>query len=194
MITIYGDASNINLTAQKRHLRVVEGQTQATPYAGYLDPSLRNADGSFRLPAATDTLPLARSEAAYSYFGGLIPGTVLVKTTGENFTVHNGDTTAAVEPFGLLGQFVGGTIDGVKSTNEVAAWFGPDSVYDLLAPAWNDTGLAAAIAASTAGKAVKLYAGKDGRLTYIASPGSSIAVATVVERPSSAVLRIKLLV
>jgi hypothetical protein len=64
MITIYGDASNINLTAQKRHLRVVEGQTQATPYAGYLDPSLRNADGSFRLPAATDTLPLARSEAA----------------------------------------------------------------------------------------------------------------------------------
>lgn len=194
MITIYGDASNINLTAQKRHLRVVEGQTQATPYAGYLDPSLRNADGSLRIPTASDLLPLKRTEAAFTFQGGLIPGTVLVKTTGENFTVHNGDTGNAVEAFGLLGQFVGGSFDGVKSTNEVSGWLGPDSVYDLLAPAWNDTGLAAAINSSTAGKAVKLYAGPDGRLAYLASPGSSIAIATVVERPSAAVLRIKLLI
>lgn len=194
MIKVYGDASNVNITAQKRHLRVVEGQTQATPYACYLDPSLRNTDGSLRLPTASDTLPLARSAAAFTFQGGLIPGTVLVKTAGENVTVHNGDTGNAVEPFGLLGQFVGGSFDGVFSTNEVAAWLGPDSVYDLLAPAWNDTGLAAAINSATAGKAVKLYAGTDGRLTYLASPGSSLPVATVVERPSEAVLRIKLLI
>ena len=46
MQVIYGDASNINLTAQKRLIRVVEGQTQLTPYAGVIDPSLRNSEGN----------------------------------------------------------------------------------------------------------------------------------------------------
>lgn len=202
MITIFGDASNVNLTAQKRHLRVVEGQTQATPYAGYLDPSLRNADGSLRLPTATDTLPVKRSVAAFNFQGGLIPGIVMVKTSGENFTVAAGED-AAIKPFGLLGQFVGGSFDGVKSTNEIGVWYGPGSVYDILAPAWNDTGLAAEIttaaSANTGSKTVFLYAGGDGRLagvgaTVKTSVGSQLPVAEVIERMSEAVLRIKLLV
>lgn len=193
MQVIYGDASNINLTSQKRLIRVVEGQTQATPYAGYLDPSLRNTDGSIRVPVSTDTLPLARSANAFTYQSSLTPGLVLVKTTGENFTIASG-ANEKIRPFGLLAQWVGGTFDGVKSTNEIAAWQGIDSVYDLLAPAWDDTGLAAAVSGATAGKAPLLYAGTDGRLVYNGSPGERVAVAEVIDRPSASVLRIKLLV
>jgi hypothetical protein len=40
---------------QKRTLRVEYGHTQATPYDVTLDPSLRNTDGSVRIPQATDT-------------------------------------------------------------------------------------------------------------------------------------------
>jgi hypothetical protein len=193
MQVIYGDASNINLTAQKRLIRVVEGQTQATPYAGYLDPSLRNTDGSIRIPKETDTTPVAREKEAFTYQNSLTPGLVMVKTTGENYTVA-ASPAEAVRPAGLLAQWVGGVFDGVKQTNEIAVWQGVDSVYDLLAPAWNDEGLAAAVSAAAAGKAPLLYAGKDGRLTYISSPGSRVAVAEVIDRPSSSVLRIKLLV
>lgn len=193
MQVIYGDASNINLTAQKRLIRVVEGQTQATPYAGYLDSSLRNTDGSIRVPKSTDTSPLTRSADAFTYQSSLTPGLVMVKTVGEQFTVASGANTK-IRAYGLLAQWVGGTFDGVKQTNEIAVWQGVDSVYDLLAPAWDDTGLAAAVAAQTAGKAPLLYAGTDGRLKYIETPEERVAVAEVIDRPSSSVLRIKLLV
>lgn len=240
MQILYGaDASNINLTAQKRLIRVVYGQTQATPYAVYLDPSLRETSGTIRVPAAADekgavagqgTVPLKRNSAtkyggatgaAFTYQGSLTPGLCLVKTTGENVGVHNG--VAGIRTYGLLGQWVGGTFDGVKSQNEISAWLGPDSVYDLLAPAWNDTYLSAQITASTAGEPVYLYAGIDGRLCGSWALYEQIAQATkteaeaktggkaideevakakeaynrvaeVVERPSSGVLRIKLLV
>jgi hypothetical protein len=118
---------------------------------------------------------------------------VLLKSTGENVVIATG-ANAALQPFGLLDQWLGGTFDNVGQVNEISAWRGPDSVFDLLAPAWNDTGLAAAIAAAGPGTNVLLYAGTDGRLEVNASPGSRIAVASVVERPSASRLRINLLV
>lgn len=194
MQVIYGDASNINLTAQKRLLRPVYGQTQATPYAGYLDPSLRNTDGSLRLPKAADTVPFARSADAYTKEGSLTPGLVLIKTTGENLAIASGANTK-IQPFGLLAQWVGGTFDNVKGTNEIAAWRGPDSVFDLLAPAYDDTSIATAVtSAGASGIPVYLYAGTDGRLVALGSPGERVPVATVVERQSPQVLRINLLV
>lgn len=207
MEIIYGDASDITLTSQKRLLRVVEGQTQATPYAGYLDPFLRNTDGSIRVPAKGDTSPLEqeRKAAAFTLRNSLTPGLVLVKTVGENLAVHNG--AFAVKAFGLLGQWVGGTFDNVKSTNEISGWRGPDSVYDLLAPGWNDKGLAAAVTAATkTGTPVKLYAGADGRLAIAATVGEEISVtakeveekclvvAEVIDRISPAVLRFNLVI
>lgn len=193
MQVIYGDASNINLTAQKRLIRVVQGQTQATPTAGYLDPSLRTTAGAIRVPKSTDSLPLARSADAFTYEGSLTPGLVLVKTVGEAYCVASGADEKIV-PQGLLGQWVGGIFDGVKGTNEIACWQGPDAVIELLAPAWNDEGLAAAVSAATAGKAPLLYAGTDGRLKYISSPSNRVAVAEVIDRPSASVLRVRLLV
>lgn len=197
MQMIYGanTASNILFTAQKRLVRPVYAQTQGFPYAANLDPSFRNSDGSLRLPTATDTTPLARTVAPYTYQGSLIPGLVMAKTVGEQVAVATGLAGAVPQPMGLLGQWVGGTFDNIGTSNQVGIWMGPDSVYDLLAPAWNDSTVAASIAAQTAttGYQVLLYAGSDGRLTST-NPGSSIAVARVIDRPSNAVLRIQLLI
>jgi hypothetical protein len=156
---------NLSNVFQKRTLRVVYGHTQATPYAGSLDPTLRDTSGGFRLPLNTDTsptYPLTRSASAFALKGGLVPGTVMVKTVGESFAVHNG--VAGVKAFGLLGNFVGGELDDLGDENNIGVWYGKDGVVELIRPAFNDTGLSAAYAAATPGVPVPLYAGADGRL------------------------------
>jgi hypothetical protein len=200
---IYGanTASNILFTAQKRLIRPVYAQTQGFPYAASLDPSFRNTDGSFRTPLSTDTagaaagqgtVPLTRASAPFTYQGSITPGQVLVKTTGQE-QVAIGTNAANLQPMGLLGQWLGGTFDNVGTSNQVGVWMGPDSTYDLLAPAWNDTGLAAAINAAGAGIQVPLYCGADGRLTSTVG-SATVVVARVIQRISAAVLRIQLLV
>lgn len=177
---------------QKRTLRPILAQTQGTPYPATLDPSLRNTDNSFRAPLASDTVPLTRSAAASLIQGGLPAGIVVVKGAGESFVVHNG--VAAVRPWGLLGNFVGGTLDDIGDENQVGVWQGVDSTYEVLAPAFNDTGLAAAYSAATPGNPVRLYAGTDGRLTATA-PGSATeadVVALLVERTSASKIVIQL--
>jgi hypothetical protein len=196
------DASNINVTSQKRLLRVVQGQTQATPTSGYLDPSLRNASGGIRRPLKTDeagvvpaggaaAAPFTRTADAFVFENSLVPGTVLVKTVGENYAVADGGTETGI--FGLLGQWVGGTFDGVKNTSNISAWQGPDSEYDLLAPGFDPTEVATKVAENKEGKDVFLYAGKDGRLTVVSSGTNKTKIATVVEYTAS-VLRFRLLV
>lgn len=174
---------------QKRTLRVLYGQTQATPYAGVLDPTLRDSDGSFRKPLSTDTTgggyPLTRSADAFTLQNGLVPGTVVVKTDGDAFAVANGADSASILPFGLLANFVGGDLDELGDEDYVGVWRGHDSVYEVLAPAFDDTGLAAAYAAATAGDPVKLYAGTDGRLIYLSSPSNRVVVAHLIERVSA---------
>lgn len=185
------DASNFNQVLQKRLIRPVYGHTQATPYAATLDPSLRNTDGSFRKPLSTDTNPLTRSADAFTLLNGLVPGTVMVKGAGETAVVATGANSALV-PFGLLGQFVGGTLDELGSNNEIAVWRGPDAVIDLLAPAFNPTGLSSAYSSAGAGNPVLLYAGADGRLTSSSPGGSAIVVAHLIDFSNPNVIRIDL--
>lgn len=209
MQTIYGAglASNINITSQKRLIRPAYAQTQGFPYAASLDPSFRNTDGTLRVPGASDTqgavpsggaaaAPLTRTAAAFTLNGSVVPGSVVVKTSGEYCAVATGQN-AAEQPMGLLGQWVAGTFDNEGQNNQVGVWMGPDSVYELIAPAWNDAGLAAAISGAAAGGTqtqVLLYAGTDGRLVFNGSPGSRVAVARVLDRPSAARLLIQLLI
>jgi hypothetical protein len=205
MQVIYGanTAANILYTAQKRLVRPLYAQTQGFPYAASLDLSLRNTDGSIRVPLAGDTVgaaagqglaPLTRSAAPFTYANSLIPGLVVVKTgQGENVCIANGAANAVPQPMGLLGQWVGGTFDNVGQSNQVGIWMGPDSVYELLAPAWNDATVGAAVAAATAGQQVPLYAGADGRLTST-QPAGATAVARVMDRPSAARLVIQLVI
>jgi hypothetical protein len=189
---------NLSNLFQKRLIRPLYAHTQATPWAGTLDPSLRNADGSFRAPLAADTLPVARSADAFTHQGGLVPGTVLVKSAGEGFVVATGAETNE-RPAGLLANFVGGTLDDVKDENNIGVWYGPGAQFELLAPAFNDTGLAAAYAAATPGAPVLLYAGADGRLAQASAlvggdAVDKIPVAELVQRSSAAKIQIKLLV
>lgn len=185
---------NLSNALQKRLIRPLYAQTQATPYAGTLDASLRNSDGSFRKPLNGDSNP-TRSADAYTLQGGLVPGTVMVHSAGDSFKVASGGNTAE-RPFGLLANFVGGTLDDIKDENAIGVWYGPGSVFEILAPAFDDTGLAAAYTTAAAGGGldVSLYAGTDGRLVYNASPGNRIAVATLIERVSSSRIVVKLLV
>lgn len=183
---------NISNVLQKRLVRPLYAHTQATPYAAVLDASLRNTDGSFRKPLAADSTPLARSADAYTLQGGLVPGTVVHKSAaGEGVVVATG-ANAALVPFGLLANFVGGTLDDIKDENNVGVWRGPDAVFEILAPAFDDTGLAAAYASATAGSPVPLYAGTDGRLVYNGSAGSRVKVADLIERTSAAKIVIDL--
>lgn len=199
MQVIYGTglASNIQLTAQKRLIRPVYAQTQGFPYAALLDPSLRNSDQTIRVPLGGDTVPFTRVAGAggnaFTLNGSLVPGTVMARTTSEYATVHPGGASA-VQPWGLLGQWIGGTFDNLGLNNQIGIWMGPDSAYELLAPAWNDTGVQAALTtAGTTGLQVPMYAGSDGRLT-ITNAGGQVPIARVLDRPSAARLLIQLLV
>lgn len=200
---------NLSNLLQKRLIRPIYAQTQATPYAATLDASLRNADGSFRAPIIGDafngqTARLTGPGNAYSgnaflLQGGLVPGTVMIKSRlGEAQMVASGNINE--RPFGLLANFVGGTLDDLKDNNEIGVWRGPDSVFELLKPAWNDTGLAAAYAAANAGAPVVLYAGPNGLLTGVAADliGGAItnktAVANLIEYSSSSKILVELLV
>lgn len=185
--------TNLSNVYQKRTLRVKLGHTQATPYPGTIDPSLRDTTGSFRKPLAADSSPIARSADAFTYKGGLVPGQVMLKAAGESFVVATG-ANAALRPFGLLGQFVGGELDDLKDNNEIGVWNGIDALVEILSPAFDDTGLAAAYAAATPGIPVLLYAGVDGRLVANGSPGSRIPVGELIERPSAQRIAVKLLV
>jgi len=179
---------NLKNKYQKRLIRPLYAQTQATPYAAVLDTSFRDSEGTYVLPAA-----------AFKYKGGLVPGTVMV-ARGEKVTVATGAEPAAPAvgvaypsppyAFGLLANFVGGELDDLGDENFVGVWRGPDSVYELLAPGFDDTGLSAAWDASTQGVPVPLYAGLDGRLAHFnatSTPvvGRRVPIAFLIERPSA---------
>lgn len=187
---------------QKRLVRPAYANTQATPYATTLDPQFRATDGTLQLPKSGDTAPLnTRTADAYTLKNSLVPGLVMVRSTGENVGVATGSTSTLEQPFGLLANFVGGDFDegfaGDSLQNEVGVWRGPDSVFDILAPAFDDTGLAAAYAASAVSKGnpVLLYAGTDGRLKYVSSPtGTQVAVARLVQRHNASRITVDLIV
>lgn len=166
---------NLSNALQKRLIRPLYAHTQATPYAATLDPLLRNTDGSFRRPLNTENQAGmgARTADAFVLQGGLVPGTVMVKNAGEGMLVANGLDVATLKSWGLLANFVGGTLDDLKDENQIGVWRGPDSVYELLSPAWDPTGLSTLYAAATAGKPVDLCAGPDGRLLGFTGGGGN---------------------
>jgi hypothetical protein len=196
---------------QKRTLRPVYAQTQATPYATSLDDAFRGTDGSVVLPESGDTTPLhTRTADAFTHKNSLVPGLVMVRTVGEKVAVatspDQANASAVTEqPFGLLANWVGGELDDSidEQTLAVGVWRGANhAFFEVLAPAFNDTGLSAAYSASgtSQGLPVLLYAGADGRLTYLATgtssgeAGKSVPVARLIERVGSARILVELLV
>lgn len=208
---------NLSNKYQKRLIRPLYAHTQATPYAATLDTqtltgpnaatgrtSFKNADGSRYLPKSGDTSPTnTRTADAYTLKGSLASGLVVVRTIGETVAVATGINDGTVErPFGLLANFVGGDLDDIGDESNVGVWRGPDAVFELLAPAFNDTDLAnqAGQTAAKKGDYVKLYAGEDGRLCVASqlSGGTADAatphVAYLIERVSASRIVIDLAV
>lgn len=97
----------------KRTIRPLYAFTQATPNAVYLDPEWDRS------------VPIW-------------PGMVAMRTSGEQVTLIDGTG----HPYGLFGQYIGG--DGIdelleQGINACAAWvLGPDSEFEILAPAFDD--------------------------------------------------------
>lgn len=126
--------------AQKRTLRPIYAQHQATPHAGFLDPTW---DKSF----------------------DILPGTVMVRLTDEVFTPYTG--AAGQRPYGLSALFVAPTlgIDEATSTgtNLFTVWIGGDQAFfEVLAPAFDTE---ATWVAPTDGSIQLLTATEEGKLT-----------------------------
>ena len=187
---------------QKRLVRPLYANTQATPYAAHLDPAFRGADGSLDLTSI--------ESPAYTTFklkGSLVPGTVVYRTEGtEGVKPCTGATDGSEKPFGLLCNFVGGDLDegfsGDSLQNEVGVWRGPDSVFEVLAPAFLDTELVSgttvtlqgAIDDATGGKEVLLYPGANGLLSPNSAGGDRQAVARLIEKVDSSRIIVDLIV
>lgn len=101
--------------SQQRTLRPLYANTQATPWAGFLDPAW---DRSF----------------------DIYPGTVMCRKEGEIFTPYTG--AAGQKPFGLAALFVAPTlgIDEVteSGTNNFTVWVGGEqALFEVIAPAFD---------------------------------------------------------
>lgn len=140
--------------AQKRTLRPIYAQHQATPHAGFLNPSWNK---SF----------------------DILPGTVMVRLTDEVFTPYTG--ASGQRPYGLSALFCAPTlgIDEVTSTgtNLFTVWVGGEQAFfEVLAPAFDTT---ATWTAPTDGSIKLLTATSQGKLTPVGATAAN-AVAELV--------------
>jgi hypothetical protein len=151
---------NTNLIAKRRTLRAIYAHTQGYPYAATFDPNTSRTSGG--QSGISGTL------ATYH------PGTVMVKMANE---VVKPAAAATPNAFGLLGHFVGGSLDELGSANSfVGVWRGTGSVFEVLAPAFNDTGLATAAAAEDGAVGNEVYLNSDATgLLQLKSTGITVA-------------------
>lgn len=189
---------------QKRTCRPLYANTQATPYAANLTADYR-VDGALEIASVQPAVIVTGSK------GSLLPGQVVYreKDSEKVKVATNAAVSAKQKPFGLLANFVGGDLDegfsGDSLQNSVGVWRGPDAVFEILAPAFDDTGegsdyggsLDDAIGNAGVGGEVLLYAGEDGRL--VALDGGETAanfspVARLVEKVSSTRIVVDLIV
>jgi hypothetical protein len=170
--------------------------TQATPYAANLHSTFRDSTtGAIqKLTATIDTNRTASGSGgdAYQLNNSYLPGMVVTRVgNSEDVTIAYG--SAAERPFGLLANFVGGDLDegfsGDSLQNSVGVWRGPDSVFEILSPAYGTiTPLATDVTSNAnSGKGTPLYAGIDGRLTSVAG-NSTVIVAYLVKKETNRIL------
>jgi hypothetical protein len=144
--------------AQKRTLRPLYANYQATPWGGFLDPDL---DVNF----------------------DILPGTVMQRLYGEVFAPYTG--AAGTAPFGLSALFVAPNlgVNEVSSTGTglFTVWVGGDqAVFEVLAPAFD---VNATWPTVTGPGRRMLTANAQGRLTP-AGVTSENAIAELIDIPS----------
>lgn len=166
---------------KKRTLRPKYTHTQGTPYAATLDSGFVRTGGQL---TGTPTSGITGNTQA-----AILPGAVLIKGVGETVTLASATTTQRA--FGLCANFVGGTMDEIGDGSDVGVWRGVGSTYQVLAPAFDDTGLAAAAAADTGAvdKEVYLKSNAKGQLTVV-TPATPSAAADYTGRTARLIKQI----
>lgn len=147
--------------AQKRTLRPLYANHQATPYGGFLDPDL-NVDFD------------------------ILPGTVMQRLYGEVFAPYTGADNGSV-PFGLSALFVAPRlgVNEVSSsgTGLFTVWVGDgQATFEVLAPAF-DVDADWPAANQTGPGQILLTANNQGRLTPAGATADN-AIAELVDIPS----------
>lgn len=183
--------TNLANKYQKRTLRVLYGQTQAYPYDAQLSPAFNRTAG-----ALTGGNAIAGAKAA------ILPGMAAVKLAGEVVSVVGAawaNSSTDYRAFGLFANFVGGELSDIPSDfDRVGVWRGVGSVYEILAPVWDDTGLSADTTAEdgTAAKEVYLAPQAKSQLVDVGAGAfiSPTPTARAINRLSANALIVELLV
>lgn len=155
--------------AQKRTLRPLYANTQATPYGGFLDPDWNK---SF----------------------DILPGTVMQRIYGEVFAPYTG--AGGTVPFGLSALFVAPNlgVDEVSGagTNLFTVWVGDSqAVFEVLAPAFDTTANWPGTSQGTGPQRLMLTANNHGQLTP-AGVTAENAIAELIDVPSTDKIIIRL--
>jgi len=127
----------------------------------------------------------------------ILPGLVATKLAGEVVTLAN--TYADTErPFGLFANFVGGELSDIPSDfDQVGVWRGAGGVFEILAPAFDDTDLATDAAAEDGLGATEVYLTNNSAGALVsAGPNSHVEnePARLLKRLSANAIIVELLV
>jgi len=140
----------------RRTLRALHAQTQGYPYPARLAST---ADRSLTNPF---------SLSAHAGKAAIWPGQVAEKLVGNVVQVQaTGEATA--QPFGLMANFVGGTLSDIPAEEDaVGVWRGVGSVWEVLAPVFDATNVTTFAAAEAGTVATEVYglADSTGRLAF----------------------------
>ena len=176
--------TNLANKYQRRTLRVLYGQTQAYPYDAQLD------SGFSRTTMFVPNGGSAQKAAIY-------PGLVAVKKAGEVVTLSGARGTNQ-RAFGLFANFVGGELsDFPTDFDRVGVWRGVGSVYEILAPVFDDTSLSTDAAAEDGTVANEVYLNSNSVGQLVAdSPGAYTVsdTARLMTRLSANAIVVELLV
>lgn len=178
--------TNLANKYQRRTLRVLYGNTQAYPYDAQLDSAFDRTQGA-----------LAGANAITGAKAAILPGLVATKKNAETVTVA-GAWASSRRDFGLFANYVGGDLSDIPTDfDRVGVWRGVGSVYEILAPAFDDTSLAtdATNEAGSAATEVYLNASAKGQLVA-GTPGANVINNTtrLVTRLSANAVVVELLV
>lgn len=142
--------TNLANKYQRRPLRVLYGQTQASPYDVQLSAAFDRTAG-----ALTGGNAISGAKAA------ILPGMAAVKLSGEVVSVVAAawaTSSTDYRAFGLFANFVGGELSDIPSDfDRVGVWRGVGSVYEILAPVFDDTNLATDTAGELGTAATEVY-------------------------------------
>ncbi len=169
----------------RRTLRALYAQTQAYPYDATLDSGFDRTAGALSGAAA-----ITGAKAA------IYPGLVATKKVGEIVTVSAAAGTNQ-RAFGLFANFVGGDLDEIGDGDKVGVWRGAGSVFEILAPAFDDTSLATPAAAEDGLVATEIYMNSSAKGQLVADAAGAKGISDTarhVSRLSANAIIVELLV